>query len=75
MGRTLALTFVICLAVLAVGLLMLAVAPSPLVVVPLVIAPFVGIAIIVCLIFARAWRTKGWSIRHPGRFDERTPLE
>ncbi len=75
MGRVLASTFVICLAVLAVGLVIVTVAPTSPVVVPLVIAPFVGFAAIVCVVFARAWRTKGWSIRHPGRFDERTPLE
>ena len=75
MGRMHALTFVICLALLVVGMIVATVAPSSPVVMPLVIAPFVGFAAIACAVLVRAWRTKGWSIRHPGRFDERTPLE
>jgi hypothetical protein len=75
MGRALAGIFVVCLGLLAVGLFIGTVAPSSPVVVPLVIAPFIGFAAIVWAVFVSAWRTKGWSIRHPGRFDERTPLE
>jgi hypothetical protein len=59
----------------AATLLVMLVAPSSPLAVPLVIAAAAAFVVLIWMIFARAWRTKGWSIRHPGRFDERTPLE
>ncbi len=59
----------------AATLLVLIVEPSSPLVVPLVIAEAVAFLVLTWMIFAKAWRTKGWSIRHPGRFDETTPLK
>ena len=56
-------------------LLVLLAAPSSALAVPLVIAAPIPCGVLAWMIFARAWRTKGWSMRHPGRFDERTPNE
>jgi hypothetical protein len=62
--------------VLAVALAVEVVAPgSGWVLLPLLIVSGVMFAAVVWAIFARLWRTKGWSIRHPGHFDDRTPLE
>ena len=63
MSRAIVLGFGIALVLLAVGLL----APSSPVSVPLVIMAFVILAATVFAIFGSAWRTKGWSLRHPGR--------
>jgi hypothetical protein len=63
MSRALTLGFGIALVLLAVGLL----APASPVAVPLVIVAGIIFAGIVFAIFGSAWRTKGWSLRHPGR--------
>lgn len=75
MSRVFRWTLGIGLVLVAATLLVLLVAPSSPLAVPLVIATAIPFAVLVWLIFVRAWHTKGWSIRHPGRFDERTPLE
>ena len=63
MSRAIVLGFGIALVLLAIGLL----APSSPVSVPLVIAAVIILAGTVLAIFGSAWRTKGWSLRHPGQ--------
>ena len=64
MARAIVLGFGIALVLLGlIGLL----APSSPVSVPLVIAAFIILAGAVLAIFGSAWRTKGWSLRHPGQ--------
>jgi hypothetical protein len=75
MSRVFRWTLSIGLVMVAAALLVLIVAPTSPLAVPLVAAAAIPFMVLVPMIFVRAWRTKGWAIRHPGRFDERTPLE
>jgi hypothetical protein len=74
-GRVLVGAAVLAVVLLAVALAMEVVAPGSGWALPLLIVSGVMFAAVVWAIFARAWRTKGWSVRDPGRFDDRTPLE
>jgi len=75
MNRALACTFAVGLILLAAALLANVEAPIRPLAVPMLIASAILFGAVVWMIFVRAWRTKGWSIWHPGRYDERTPLE
>lgn len=66
MARTLALAFAIGLVLLFGAILADLAAPESSLSVPLIVAASVVFVGIVFAIFASAWRTKGWSIRHPG---------
>jgi hypothetical protein len=67
MSRVVSWAFVIGLVLLAAGLLVGIAAPSSPVGAALVIAAVLDLAAISIAIFGMAWRTKGWSLRHPGR--------
>jgi hypothetical protein len=66
MSRALLLASVVGLLLLAGAVLADLVAPSTSVAVPLVILAAIVFLGVVLAIFASAWRTKGWSLRHPG---------
>jgi hypothetical protein len=75
MSRVFRWTLSIGLVLVAATLLVMVVAPTSPLATALVIAAAIPFMVLVPMIFASAWHTKGWSIRHPGRFDERTPLK
>ncbi len=66
MSRMLWWAFAIGLVLLGLALFVAVALPSSAMVVPLVAAAAVVFFGIVAAIFAMAWRTKGWSLRHPG---------
>jgi hypothetical protein len=63
MTRATTLGFGVALVLLAVGVL----TPSSPVAVLMVILAGITFTVIVFVIFGSAWRTKEWSLRHPGR--------
>lgn len=67
MSRVLSWAFVIGLVLLAAGLLVGIAAPSSQVGAALVIVAVLDLAATAIAIFGVAWRTKGWSLRHPGQ--------
>jgi hypothetical protein len=67
MSRTLTWAFVAGLIVLMIGLLAGVAVPSSPVGVALVMIAVVLLGAIAIAIFGMAWRTKGWSLRHPGQ--------
>jgi hypothetical protein len=75
MSRLFKWTLIGVLALVAAALIALIIAPSSPLAAALMIAATIPFLALIPYIFVRAWRTKGWSIRHPGRFDARTPLE
>lgn len=67
MGRRLAVMFVIGVALVLGSVIVTNAAPSSWLPVPLFIVGVILFGIIIWAVFVSAWRTKGWSIRHPGR--------
>lgn len=67
MGRRLAAMAVVGVLLLFGAIVVSTVIPAPALAVPMVVAAGILFAIVVWAIFISAWRTKGWSLRHPGR--------
>ena len=66
MARILTVAFAIGLVLLLGGIVATIAAPESSIAVPLVFVAAVVFVGIVFAVFGSAWRTKGWSIRHPG---------
>jgi len=66
MTRILAIAVAIAVVLLLGAILATIAAPGSSVAVPFLVAAAVMFVGIVVAIFGSAWRTKGWSIRHPG---------